>query len=237
MGTSRVTDIIDLPGSCCWIVTRRQLVQNENMWIRSGAALTGAMLLLSIGCSESPTADKAKPPEIAPEQPLTGRQAFQRMYPAARGWAADAVPIQLQSVSLQEVKAGMGKAGAWQTIFVSAALGKARSYTYSAVEAPGNLHQGVFAGPQESWAGPRGQEMPFDIAAIKTDSDEAYRAAAERSADYVRKNPNKPVSYLLERTNHFPNPAWRVIWGESVGTSDYSVFVDASTSKLLEILH
>ena len=237
MGTSRVTDIIDLPAAGCWIVTPSQLLQNENMWIRSGVAVPGVMLLLLSGCSESPTADKAKPPEAKPEQPLTGRQAFQRMYPAARGWAPDAAPIQLQSIGLPEVKSGMGQAGAWQTIFVSAALGKARSYTYSAVEAAGNLHQGVFAGQQEGWAGPRGQEVPFDIAAIKTDSDEAYRAAAERSADYVRKNPNKPVSFLLERTNRFPNPTWRVIWGESVGTSDYSVFVDASTGKLLEVMH
>ena len=130
----------------------------------------------------------------------------------------------------------MGKAAAWQAIFVSGS-GKARSYTFSVIEAAGNLHQGVFAGAIESWAGPRGQEAPFDIAAVKTDSDEAYRAAAERSADYLRKNANKPVSFLLERTNRFPDPTWRVIWGESVASSDYSVFVDASTGKLLEIAH
>ena len=207
------------------------------MGIRSGVASLPVLLLLLTCCSETPKTEATKEPEKPAEQPLSGRQAFQRMYPAARIWATDAQPLQLRSIDLQDVKAERGKAGAWQAIFVSATLGKARSYTFSVNEAPGNLHQGVFAGLEESWSGPRGQSTPFDIAAIKTDSDEAYRTAAQHGADYIKKNPTKPVSFVLERTNRFPDPTWRVIWGESVGTSDFSVFVDASTGKYSETMH
>ena len=38
-------------------------------------------------------------------------------------------------------------------------------------------------------------------------------------------NPSgKPVIFLMELTRRFPDVTWRVIWGGSVGTSDYSVY-------------
>ena len=149
----------------------------------------------------------------------------------------DAQPLQLRSINLQELKSEKGKAGAWQAAFVSPQGGRARSYTFSILEAAGNLHQGVFAGPVEGWSGPSAQTRPFLIAAIKVDSDEAYNTAAKHSAEYVRKHPGLPVSFLLEQTNRFPDLAWRVIWGESVSTSDNSVFVDASTGAYLGTAH
>ncbi len=194
------------------------------------------LLLALTACSEAPKTEKAKVPETPPE-PLSGRQAFQKMYPAARGWALDAVPLQLKSIDLSQVKAEKGKTGAWQAIFVSPSKVKSKTYTYSAIEAEGNLHQGVFAGLEEDFAVGRGAATLFDIAAIKVDSDQAYDVAAKKSADYIKKYPGKPMSYILERTNRLPDLAWRVIWGESVGSSDYSVYVDASTGKFLEKMH
>jgi hypothetical protein len=192
------------------------------------------LLLFLSACSDAPkpAAEKAppKPPEV-----LTGRQAFQRMYPQARGWAPDAQPLQIASLNLAEVKADPGKAGAWQVIFVSPARRKAKTYTYSAVEAE-NLHEGVFGGIEEDYTA-RGDSSPFQIAAIKVDSDEAYKTAAAKSAEYLKKNPDKPVMFLMEQTKRFPDVTWRVVWGTSVGTSDYSVFVDGSTGQFLERMH
>jgi hypothetical protein len=74
-------------------------------------------------------------------------------------------------------------------------------------------------------------------AALKIDTDEAYNTAAEKSQDYIKKNPGKAISYLLEANKRFPDPTWRVIWGESVSSSDYSVFIDATTGMLLEKMH
>jgi|HubBroStandDraft_6_1064221.scaffolds.fasta_scaffold362212_2 hypothetical protein len=201
------------------------------------ARLLLPLVFLLSACSEAPKpAETTKAPEKPPE-PLTGRQAFQMMYPQARGWAPDAQPMELRSINLSQVKPEKGKAGGWQAIFVSASLGKSRTYTYSAVEAEGNLHQGVFAGIAEDYAPGRGTTAPFLPAALKIDSDEAYDTAAAKSKDYTKKNPDKVITYLLEQNKRFPDPSWRVIWGESVSSSDYSVFVDATTGMLLEIMH
>jgi hypothetical protein len=194
------------------------------------------LVLLLSACSEAPKVVEKKAPEKPPE-PLTGRQAFQMMYPQARGWAADAQPLELRSINLSQVKPEKGKAGGWQAIFVSATLGKSRAYTYSAVEAEGNLHEGVFAGIAEDYAVGRGSTSPFLPAALKIDTGEAFDTAAAKSEAYIKKNPGKVVTYLLEQNKKFPDPSWRVIWGESVSSSDYSVFVDATTGTLLEIMH
>jgi hypothetical protein len=193
------------------------------------------LFLFLAACSDAPKTAEQK--ELAkPLEALTGRQAFQQMYPQARGWAPDAQPLQIRSLNLAEVKADKGKAGVWQVIFVSPARAKAKTYSWSAVEAEGNLHQGVFGGIEETYT-PRGDSTPFEIAAIKVDSDEAYATAAKESAEYIKKNPDKPVIFLMELGKRFPDVTWRVIWGDSVGTSDYSVFVDGSTGKYLERMH
>ena len=194
------------------------------------------LLISLLGCSSSPNRDGVKAPD-KPAAPVTGRQAFQKMFPLARAWMPDAQPLQLGSIHLPELKSEKGTAGAWQATFVSLQNARARSYTYSVLEAAGNLHQGAFAGPAQSWSRPAGQARPFLIAALKIDSDEAYATAAKHSADYIKKYPDRPISFLLEQTNRFADLTWRVIWGESVGTSDYSVFVDASTGKYLETMH
>ncbi len=216
----------------------------QKRWLRSkmikinvfhrGVAAASLLLLLS-GCSDAPKIVEKKEPE-KPAEPLTGRQAFQKMYPSARGWATDAEPLQIQSYNILTVKSGDGKAGAWQATFVSASQSRSRVYTWSAVEAEGNLHKGVFAGQEQSWSGPSGQNMPFDTVAIHTDSDEAFKTALAQKeiADFVKKNPDKPVTFIMEKTRRFADVYWRVLWGESVGTSEYTVFVDASTGKFLE---
>ena len=194
------------------------------------SAILPALLILA-ACSDAPKTEKAKEAEKPPE-PLTGRQAFQRIYPQARGWAVDATPLMLRSVRLS-AKPEKGKADAWEVTFVSPSLGKSKTYTYSISEEDGNLHQGVFGGLEDSWSG-RGETLPFSIVAIKIDSDQAYDVAAEKSADYIKKNPGKPISFILEQNRKFPDLTWRVLWGESVSSSNYSVFVDASTGKYLE---
>jgi hypothetical protein len=157
------------------------------------------------------------------------------MYTVARSWAPDIQVLQLRSIPMQEVEASPGKAAAWQGTFVSQSRNQARSYTYSVVEGEGNLHKGTFAGPEQSWSGPRPTQTPFLMAAVKVDSPAAYDTALKRSAEYVKKNPDTPINFLLEG-GEFPNPAWRVIWGTSVGTSNYSVFVDASLGSYLRTM-
>jgi len=196
--------------------------------------IAAASLLFVSGCSEAP--QKAEKKDTAPPQPVKGRFALYQMFNAGRGWAPDIQVLRFRSIDMREVKAERGKAAAWEAYFVSTARGRGRPYTYSVVEAEGNLHKGVFAGLEENWSGPRGPVTPFVIAAVKTDSDEVYQTALKKAADYEKKNPDKPISFLLEKIDRFPNPAWRVIWGENVAGSNFSIFIDASTGLYLQTM-
>jgi len=189
--------------------------------------------IISTACSETPVETKAKAPE-KPADPITGRQAFQYTYPSARIWAADAQPLTVRSMNLDQVKSGEGKAGAWEIMYVSEQLGRARPYTWSAVEIEGQVHKGVFPGMEESWRGPSGQQKPFASQAIKIDTPEALKTAVAKSEQYLSKPGKKPeVTFLLEMTPRFPDPVWRVLWGSTIGTAEYAAIVDASTGALL----
>src|ERR1700684_91915 len=86
------------------------------------------LILVLSSCSDAPkTVEEKQPPK--PPEALTGRQAFQRMYPQARGWAPDAQPLQISSLNLAQLKADQGKAGVWQVVFVSLSRAKAKTYT------------------------------------------------------------------------------------------------------------
>src|SRR5579884_178780 len=194
------------------------------------AVLTAVTAILT-GCSSTaPTTETQK--AAPPPEPVTGQQAFQQMYVQARSWAPDAAPLELHSMNLKTVKSEGGKAGAWRATFVSESHSRMRSYTWSAIEGEG-LHQGVFADQDERWAGPNADMKPFLIAAIRHDSDAAWQVASAKAAPYLKKHPDVPVTFFLTLSNRYPDLAWRVVFGESVGASDYSVFVDASTGKLL----
>ena len=186
-------------------------------------------VLLLAGCADDPPVKKAEPPAA----PITGRQAFQYMYGSSRIWATDSMPLTVRSLNPKEVKPEPGKAGAWEVIVVSEAQGRARTYTWSAVEAEG-LHKGVFPGQQEAFhlAG----SQPFSPALLKVDTDEALEAATKAAADYLKKPGDKPaVNFLLEYASatRFPNPVWKVLWGGSVSSADYTVTVDATTGKVV----
>jgi hypothetical protein len=202
---------------------------------------TIALLAILTACSDAPapTTTKKEPEKL---EPVTGQTAVFKMYQMARSWAPDAQVMKMQSMHLTEVKDGApGTAAAWQASFVSAAKSQSRSYTFSIVEGEANLHKGAFAGPEGSWSGASAMESPFLMAAVKVDTVTAYKTAMEtphsHAAEYDKKNPGKPITIMLERTTKHPNPAWRIIWGESAGTSDFSVLIDASTGEYLETLH
>ena len=200
-----------------------------------GVILTAAFLLMT-GCSEAPKPVAKKEEPKKEKEPLSGKNAFFKIYVAARSWAPDVQCLAVSSIPMEEVKSQPGKSGAWQVTVVSPSKLKNRTYTWSAVESEGNLHEGVYPGAEESF-NPSGKGKPFLIAALKTDTTDALKIALEKSAEYVKKNPTMRINYLLELGDKHPNPAWRVIWGDSVGTSGHSVFVDATTGLYLETRH
>jgi hypothetical protein len=193
-------------------------------------AFLGLILLLS-ACSETPTETKTKQPE-KPPAPITAQQAFRYTYPAARAWAGDSLPLRMRSIYLTDVPMEPGKAGAWEVTYVSVAMQQARIYTWSAIEASETLHKDVFAGKPQAWSGSSGQEKPFEAGAFHIDTPAALETATAMSKAYLDKPGTKPpVNFLLELTPRFPAPVWRVMWGETAGSAQHTVFVDAGTGQ------
>jgi hypothetical protein len=196
------------------------------------------LLLLFLGaCGDQPgkIPTKEATPSVPP-QPVTARFAFQRLSIQARVWAADAQLLRIYSANLKEVPSVDGKYPAWHATFVSAQLKKARSFSYSVVDS-GSVRAGVLRGREESWLGPTGQAQPFPLQMLKVDSDEAFATAVKESKDYLKKHPGLAIHFLLENTPRFPLPAWRVSWGETLGASQYAVFIDCTSGKYLQTLH
>ena len=198
--------------------------------------LLGLILLLA-GCSEGPRQAAAPSEPAAPPEPVEGQKAFYQMYVAARNWAPDAQGLRLESVEIPAVPGGKGLSGAWRATFVSPSRNRTVIFNYAVVESSEKFLKGVFQDHEDGYS-PGGLEKPWLVSALKTTSVSAYEVAMEQkqTQDYVKKNPDTPIMILLEHTNRHPDLAWRIIWGTSVSTSNFSVYVDASTGEFLEIL-
>src|SRR5579872_6461567 len=101
--------------------------------LTSYPALTGllsVLLLSSCSFTQSTKKQAAKPIE-----PVTGLHALYQMYTPARMWAQDLQILRYSSLDLSEVPRKPGKAAAWQVVFVSPSLAKARPWTFSVYEA------------------------------------------------------------------------------------------------------
>ena len=195
--------------------------------------LTSCLLFLA-GCESAPP--EAKKAEKAPEA-VTGLHALYRMYSYSKQWSPDAEVYELNSIRVQGVKEENGKAGGWRVRFVSPSLSQARTYTFAVTEVSMSLHEGINGGKPESWSGGASSMKTFRIQAAKVDSDKAWEVASKKGAEYGAKNPTMPITYQLAQTSSYDNAAWRVIWGESAGTSSYSILVDASTGEYVRTLH
>jgi hypothetical protein len=182
------------------------------------------------GCSSAPEVKVEK----KPAEPVTGLHALYQMYSHARSWAPDIKILQYNSIEIAQVKAQPGKAGAWQVVFASEALSQKRAYTFSVYDVSATLREGMFPDSPGSWTN---DKRAFLIAAAKIDTDEAWTTALKHGEEYSKKNPTMPISYTLELGRLVNNPVWRVIWGESVTSSSFSILIDASTGTYLETLH
>ncbi len=190
-----------------------------------------ALCVLS-SCSSSPSEKKAEAPK-PPAEPVTGLTGIYRCFGPTRQWAQDILVLRAQNLHIAGKTAPPGLAYAWRTEFVSPSKQRVKTCTYSTVAAEG-IMEGVFNSGDDRFNGPTKTAQPFVIQAVKKDTDAIWKAAAEKSADYVKKNPDAPITMLLEFSDRNPVAAWRVLWGMSVGGSPYSVFVDATNGTFLK---
>jgi hypothetical protein len=182
------------------------------------------------GCSSRPqSAAPVKPPE-----PVTGLHALYGMYAQARSWAPDIQVVGCQSIDITQVPSQPGKAPAWQAVFASPSLGRKRAYTYSVFDASTSLRKGIFP---DSPTAMGSDTRSFVPAGVRVDTDQAWETALKHGEDYAKKNPSMPVTYTLEMNRLTNSPAWRVIWGEDVAASRFSILIDSATGEYLQTLH
>jgi hypothetical protein len=192
--------------------------------------LIAAACSLLVSCSEPP---KPKEPE-KPPAPVTGRYALQQMFVAARTWAPDLQIASMTSMHFTQVPSEPGKAGGWQVTFVSPSLRQSRTYTWAGADISPSIHKGITDERPDGWSS-NGREFP--IAAVKVDTDDAYKVALEKVSEYAAKHPDMIITYQLEKNSRVPDAVWRIVWGENVSTSSDSVLVDASTGQYMGTLH
>ncbi len=205
----------------------RHLLTVERMTRRKLLAIAPGLLVLHCA-SRTPEKAAAKTAD-----PVTGLHALYQMYTFARTWAQDLKVIRLSSINIPEVKAVPGKAGAWQVLFSSEALGKARIYTFSVYDESVTLRQGIFADA----VGSLSSDMhSFAIGEAAADSDKAWEISLGHSQKYTQEHSDIPVSFILEYDPERKVPVWRVIWGLSAAKSPFSVLVDARAGAFLRTL-
>jgi hypothetical protein len=175
----------------------------------------------------------------APEKPaatlLTGRQAFQQLYTASRLWATDSQPVILQSEPYEKYSTLDGKSPIWRATFVSASRRQQIEYLYVGVDLEDGLGLGVRKGRPSEWSSDS-SEQPFNIAFIKTDSDQAFKVAQKNGGGaFLKRQKDAHVFYVLRRetTDGAPNVVWVVMYGTSPDTAPLSFHIESATGRLL----
>jgi len=155
------------------------------------------------------------------------------MYTPAHAWAADILPISLKSGEVAGVKNVDGKAGMWTAVFGSPSQHAARTYVYAVAEQAPTILKGVKAEGTEAWSGPTANVMTFQTSDFTVDSDAAYKAAADKAGDWLKKPENaaKPVSLSLGAATRFPAPVWYLLFGTT--KDGFVALVNATTGNII----
>lgn len=192
------------------------------------AAVIAAVVFMT-ACSEPPKPASTDNKTSAAATPVSGRTAFWEMYKSAHNWANDVVPLKLESKEIPGVKNDGGNAALWSATFGSPRKGQAVVMSYAIVAHPPDIYKGVTSAHPVQWGGPTHDIMPFQTSDFKVDSDTAYKTASADADPWLKKHPDKSVSFLLGNATRFPAPVWYVLWGDS--KSGYSVFVNVVTGE------
>jgi hypothetical protein len=189
-----------------------------------------AVLVLSLAsCSQAPkaavAADTAKANAAGP---VSAKPAFWDAYKSAHSWAADLVPISIESKSAVDD----GKAQVWATMFASPSKRQARVFTVASAAQPPDFFKGLNVGRVIYWSGPSAEAQPFTSDDFAVDSEAAYKTALGKAAPWLKKHPGKPVSLALGNTSRFKSPVWYVLWGTQ--KDGYAVYVSSRTGEVMK---
>lgn len=196
------------------------------------AALTAILILAGCSSAPAPTETKSEAPKkpTVPDGPIPALTAYYETYKVARQIAPDLQTASIVGNEVDGVKSDQGKYAQWTIVFVSPSKQQATTFVYTTVEHAGLL-KGINNTGSIKWAGATRDAMPFSNGDFSTDSDAAYKAAADKAAAWLTKNADKPVTtFALGESSSLPAPMWYIKWGDNK-KGGFAVFVNASTGK------
>jgi hypothetical protein len=203
--------------------------------------LVVVFLIVLGACSSTapkPT-NENKPAEPKPAfQPtyLSGREALQKMYIAARSWAADAKPYSLQSQATKDDNGQDGKAGVWSAGFASAARHSVKVFSWSGIKADDAPEPGVSNRPEDTYNPSNPSTAVFDMAFLKIDSDDAAKTALKHGGDKdLKKHKDSNVFYALNWNARENKLTWRVVYGPELNDPELAIDIDASTGTFMKV--
>src|ERR1051326_8974196 len=143
----------------------------------------------------------------------------------ARLWANDSQPVRLESSVSGADHGHDGKAGFWRCIFASAARQKAEMFSWSGV----SNSRGVDHGAEDTFNPANRSTQPFDLSYLKIDSDQAFQVAQNHGGkQLLAKNPQQTVLYVLDWDPRVQELRWHVLYGNSAGSPELGILVNAS---------
>lgn len=200
-------------------------------------AVIAASLCLMVACSSSQPGQQAQEktqPTPKPTETQTGREAFQRLYVAARSWAGDIKPFRVQSDTVSDANGQGGKAAVWRASFASPSRRAIKTYLWSGTGDAGS--RGVTPGTEDSYNPNNSATQVFDVAFLKVDSDKAFEVAQQHGGDKLtKKDPAQAVMYVLDWTGSQNKLIWHVLYGSSPSDTKLRVAVDATTGEFMRL--
>ena len=217
--------------------TRRMIRRDQGSVIaRTLAAASLVMLALLVACDSNTPKPPQSQPEPKPPELLTGRAAFQKVFIAARNYAADVKPFRIESTTSTDGNGLDGKSAIWRASFASATQHGVKPFFWSGSNAPAAPSRGVSPGNEDVYNPGNASTQIFDVAFLKVDSDQAFAEAQKHGGDKVlEKDPTTPVIYVCDWNHNTNQLTWHVIYGVSRETAKLTVAVDASTAEFLRV--
>lgn len=204
----------------------------------TGAIFTALLALLAVlaGCDSNPTKPSEAKPEVKAPELLTGRAAFQKVFIAARNYAADVRPFRIESTPSSDGNGHDGKSAIWRASFASAMQHGVKPFFWSGSNAPDAPSRGVSPGNEDSYNPGNASTQIFDVAFLKIDSDQAFTEAQKHGGDKIlEKDPNTPVIYICDWNHNTNELVWHVIYGDSRENAKLAISINASTGAFIRV--
>jgi hypothetical protein len=195
--------------------------------------LVFAVAILAAGLMSACSSEPSKPAPAETPQPkapeaITGSSAFYKCYISARGWAPDAQPYRAESGAAADFKGRDGKAGEWRVGFASPSQHAIKTYTW----ANGDISHGV----DDTYSPANSSTQIFNVQFLKVDTDKAFTVAQQHGGEkLLQKEPDTPVTYVLDWNRQTNELLWHVIYGTDRDTAKLRVAVNASTGEFSRV--